>query len=175
MSPRSEDRVDRIQAEWSRERPDVDVRPQAVIGRLHRLAATLTDRIVTVHRQHGLTEGEFDVLCALRRAGEPYARQPAELARTTMITTGGLTKRLDALEGKGFVVREASGRAGGDGRSKVARLTAGGRRVIDEAFSAHMANEAGLVALLADEDFAALERILRSWHQALEAGEGSST
>ena len=81
-----------------RERPDLDVAPQGILGRLHRVAGQLTRELVTVFERHGLTEGEFDVLCALRRVGEPFARQPAELARHTMITTGGLTKRLDALD-----------------------------------------------------------------------------
>lgn len=62
------DHVARIQAEWARERPDVDVSPQAVIGRLHRLGHLLTARLDVVYNAHGLSEGEFDVLAALRRA-----------------------------------------------------------------------------------------------------------
>ena len=42
------DHVDRIQQEWARERPDVDVRPQGVVGRLHRLALALTAEITEV-------------------------------------------------------------------------------------------------------------------------------
>ena len=98
--PGEPDHVDRIVAEWRRERPDLDVAPQGILGRLHRVAGQLTRELVTVFERHGLTEGEFDVLCALRRVGEPFARQPAELARHTMITTGGLTKRLDRLESR---------------------------------------------------------------------------
>ncbi|MFE2252424.1 MarR family transcriptional regulator, partial [Streptomyces lavendulae] len=54
------DHVARIQAEWARERPDLDVAPQAVIGRLHRLGLLLTERLTAVYRRHGLGEGEFD-------------------------------------------------------------------------------------------------------------------
>ena len=46
----------------------------------------------------GLSGGEFDVLAALRRAGEPYRLTPGELSRSTMVSTGGMTKRLDRLE-----------------------------------------------------------------------------
>ncbi|GAA2094508.1 MULTISPECIES: MarR family winged helix-turn-helix transcriptional regulator [Brevibacterium] len=164
--PAAEDHVDRVQAEWRRERPEVDLGPQSVIARLHRVANTLTARLVEVYRQHGLSEGEFDVLCALRRAGEPYARQPAELARTTVVTTGGLTKRLDALERRGLVVREHSG---GDGRTKIARLTPAGRQLIDTAFTAHMDNEAALVNALGEGERAEMERLLRTWQTALDA------
>ena len=70
------ERVAEIQAAWARERPDLDVSPQGVIGRLHRLAAHLTAELEVVYRRHGLSEGEFDVLAALRRAGAPYERAP---------------------------------------------------------------------------------------------------
>jgi DNA-binding MarR family transcriptional regulator len=153
--------VDRIQDEWRRERPDVDVSPQGIIGRLHRLAAALTEEIVPVFARYGLSEGEFDVMCALRRAGHPYERHPAQLARSTMVTTGGLTKRLDRLEVAGLV--ERSRPSHGDGRLKVARLTPAGRELIDSAFTEHMANEARLVARLSPGDRTDLERILRSW------------
>jgi hypothetical protein len=44
----SPDRVARIQAEWRRERPEIDTSPQGVIGRLHRVAALLTEELVAV-------------------------------------------------------------------------------------------------------------------------------
>ena len=56
------DRVARIQDEWRRERPDLDVSPQGVIGRLHRVAAHLTAELERVYEQHGLGEGEFDIV-----------------------------------------------------------------------------------------------------------------
>ncbi|MFD2351304.1 hypothetical protein ACFSTC_21215 [Nonomuraea ferruginea] len=83
------DHVARIQRAWERERPDLDVRPQGVIGRLHRLAGHLTEQLCAVYRRYGLAEGEFDVLATLRRAGEPFERAPGELAAHTMVTTGG--------------------------------------------------------------------------------------
>ena len=67
-------------AQWRRERPDLDVSPQGVIGRLHRLAARLTEELVAVYAEFGLGEGEFDVLATLRRAGAPYELTPGELA-----------------------------------------------------------------------------------------------
>ncbi len=155
------DRVDRIVAEWERERPDLDVSPQQLIGRLHRLAAALTTRLVPVYEAHGLGEGEFDVLCALRRAGAPYERQPAELARTTMITTGAVTKRIDRLQAAALVMRVR--RPSDDGRAVRVRLTAKGRRLIDEAFTDHIANEERLVSALGPRDRATLERLLRTW------------
>ncbi|OFE15554.1 transcriptional regulator [Humibacillus sp. DSM 29435] len=156
-----EDHVDLIQSQWRRERPDVDVSPQGVIGRLHRLALALTEELVEVYRDFGLSEGEFDLLCALRRSGEPFECQPSELARLTMVTTGGTTKRIDRLEASGFVVRSTANSP--DARAKRIRLTDRGRHLIDEAFTAHMANEVRLAAMLSVHDRETLEPILKTW------------
>ncbi|WP_083709377.1 MarR family transcriptional regulator [Leifsonia sp. ALI-44-B] len=154
------DHVARIQAEWERERPDLDVSPQGVFGRLHRLAALLTDEITVVYREHGLTEGEFDVLAALRRAGEPFERAPGELAQHTMVTTGAMSKRIDRLEGAGLVTRRASSE---DGRGRVVALTVEGRRVIDAAFTDHIANEHRLLEGMSAADVTQLESLLAQW------------
>jgi len=99
------DHVARIQAEWQAERPDVDTSPQGVIGRLHRIANQLTGELTLLYAKYGLSEGEFDVLAALRRAGSPYERAPGEIALHTMVTTGAVTKRVDRLEAAGLVRR----------------------------------------------------------------------
>ncbi|MFJ6795006.1 MarR family winged helix-turn-helix transcriptional regulator [Streptomyces sp. NPDC091268] len=164
--PTTDDHVARIQAEWRRERPDLDVSPQGVIGRLHRLAPLLTDRLGVVYRRHGLSEGEFDVLCALRRAGEPFERAPGELAAHTMVTTGAMTKRIDRLEHAGLVTRR---RSDADGRGRVVALTAAGRELIDTAFADHMRNERNLLDLLTGEEAARLESLLATWLGRLEA------
>lgn len=159
------DHVARIQAEWARERPDLDVRPQGVIGRLHRLAGHLTEQLCVVYRRYGLAEGEFDVLAALRRAGEPFERAPGELAQFTMVTTGAMTKRLDRLERDGLVTRR---RSSTDGRGRVVALTTAGRELIDRAFTEHMANEHRLLAELTDQEAAQLESLLTSWLARVE-------
>src|SRR3954469_5790366 len=136
------DRVARIQQAWARERPDVDVSPQGVIGRLHRLAGHLTEQLCTVYRRYGLSEGEFDVLATLRRAGKPYEYAPGELAAFTMVTTGAMTKRLDRLERDGLLTRRTST---DDRRGRVVALTPAGRKLIDRAFTEHMRNEQRLL------------------------------
>jgi DNA-binding MarR family transcriptional regulator len=157
----SSDRVAQIMAEWARERPDLDVTPQAVIARLHRLANHLTDDLVAVYRRFDLSEGEFDVLATLRRGGAPFERTPSELAASTMVTTGAMTKRLDRLESRGLLSRRQSD---ADGRGRVIALTAEGRALIDDAFAAHTANERRLLdEALSAADAAELERLLGRW------------
>ncbi|MGP8303972.1 MarR family winged helix-turn-helix transcriptional regulator [Streptomyces inhibens] len=154
------DHVARIQAEWARERPDLDVSPQGVIGRLHRLAGLLTEQLCLVYRRYGLSEGEFDVLAALRRAGEPFERAPGELAAHTMVTTGAMTKRIDRLERDGLVTRR---RSAGDGRGRVVALTQAGQDLFDKAFTEHMHNERRLLDAMSPDEAAHLEALLTSW------------
>jgi DNA-binding MarR family transcriptional regulator len=159
------DHVGRIQAQWERERPDLDVTPQGVYGRLHRLADRLRDELEVEFRRFGLGEGEFDVLAALRRAGEPYELAPGELARHTMVTSGAATKRIDRLESAGLVSRRVSD---DDHRGRVIALTQAGKRVIDDAFTAHIANEHRLQQPLTAAERQELERLLAKWLAAFE-------
>jgi DNA-binding MarR family transcriptional regulator len=158
------DHVGRIMAQWAVERPDLDVAPQGVIGRLHRLAARLTEELVEVYAEHGLGEGEFDVLATLRRSGTPYALTPGELAAQTMVSSGAVTKRVDRCVERGWVTRRVSD---DDGRGRVVALTESGRAVIDEAFTAHIANEHRLLAALDDTERARLAHLLEKWGRAL--------
>jgi DNA-binding MarR family transcriptional regulator len=159
------DRVGRIQQQWERERPDLDVGPQGVYGRLHRLADRLREELIVGFGQFGLGEGEFDVLAALRRAGAPYELAPGELARHTMVTSGAATKRIDRLEAAGLVTRRISDE---DHRGRVVALTDAGRRVIDDAFTAHIANEHRLLAPLSEKDRSDLARLLTKWLAAFD-------
>jgi DNA-binding MarR family transcriptional regulator len=160
-----QDHVDRIQEQWRRERPDLDPTPQGVIGRLHRLADRLRDELVAVYREHGLGEGDFDVLASLRRTGEPFELPAGELARHTMVTSGAMTKRIDRLEGAGLVTRRPDA---SDGRGRRIALTDRGRELIDAAFTDHIANEQRLVGLVPASDRVALASILKQWLGALD-------
>lgn len=72
-----EDEVDRLVAAWRRERPDLDVEPLEVLSRVSRLARHLDRARRLVFSEHHLEPWEFDVLTALRRAGDPYQLSPA--------------------------------------------------------------------------------------------------
>ena len=156
--------VDDVMAQWGRERPDLDVSPQAVFGRLHRLADLTRADLIRGYAAFGLGEGEFDVMAALRRAPHGGELAPGEIARYTMVTTGAVSKRLDRLEEAGLVQRRSSAV---DARSKVVVLTDAGRRLIDEAFTAHIANEHRLLAPLTAEERAHLVTLLEKWAAGL--------
>ncbi|MET0782780.1 MAG: MarR family transcriptional regulator [Leifsonia flava] len=160
-----DDHVAHVMTAWARERPDLDVSPQAVIARLHRLANRLTAELTAGYREFDLGEGEFDVLATLRRTGAPFELTPTELAGSTMVTSGAMTKRVDRLETRGLVSRRGSE---ADGRGRVIALTPHGRELIDAAFTAHIANEHRLLAALSADEVADAEHILTKWIAALD-------
>jgi hypothetical protein len=71
-----QDHVDHIVEQWSLQRPDLDVSPMGIIGRMSRLSRFLEHSIAEVLARHGLNESQFAVLAALRRAGRPTASPP---------------------------------------------------------------------------------------------------
>jgi len=129
--------------QWRVELPKLDRAPMAVVGRISRLAQLLQDAVEPVFASYGLNGGEFDVLAALRRSGKPYRLTPSELSRSLLVTSGGMTKRLRALEERGLITRTGDPR---DARSKQVTLSSEGVRVTEEAVSAHTANEARLLS-----------------------------
>ncbi|MEO3959310.1 MarR family transcriptional regulator, partial [Chromobacterium piscinae] len=66
------DQIDRIVALWNEVRPDLDTSATQVIGRIVRMEYFITRRVLQDLARHNLNVGEFDVLAALRRSGEPY-------------------------------------------------------------------------------------------------------
>ncbi|KAA9131094.1 MarR family winged helix-turn-helix transcriptional regulator [Microbacterium caowuchunii] len=82
-----------------------------------------------------------------------------------MVTSGGLTKRVDRLVERGLVAREGGA---DDARRRLVRLTPAGLALIDEAVTAHLANERRLLDDLGPADAAAIEPILTRWLGLLE-------
>lgn len=158
------DHVGRIMAQWHDQRPDLDPSPQGIIGRLHRVAARLTEELVEVYGRFGLGEGEFDVLATLRRTGAPYELAPGDLAAQTMVSSGAVTKRVDRCVEHGWVTRRVGE---GDARSRRVALTPAGLDLIDRAFEAHMANEHRLVGTLTELERARLAHLLETWGRSL--------
>jgi DNA-binding MarR family transcriptional regulator len=159
-----DDPIDSTLAAWRRERPDLDLSAIAVFGRIGRLSRILETAVEEVFRRHGLRQGEFDVLAALRRSGPPYALIPSELSELLMMSRAGMTNRLDRLEDAGLVERTLDPQ---DRRSFRVTLTARGKRTIDATLTDHAATLARLASSLGEEDTVTLTRILRTLLGAL--------
>jgi len=154
------DEVDDIVARWRAERPDLDVTPLQVLSRVSRLARHLDRARRAAFAAHSLEAWEFDVLSALRRDGSPYQLSPGALVRTTLVTSGTMTNRIDRLAARGLVRRHPDPQ---DKRGVLVELTAAGQRSVDAAMADLLDRERGLLAALPDSqqrDLAGLLRVL---------------
>ena len=164
MNPRSEpdrplrDPVDAIIDQWAAARPDLDTTAMAVFGRVNRLSRTLGDRMEKTYARFGISRGEFDVLATLRRSGEPFTLSPRQLSATLMLTTGGMTGRLDKLERAGLLRRSPDPH---DRRALQVTLTEEGLRLIDEAVQVGLAVQTEALAHLNAEQAGQLADLLR--------------
>nr|WP_223185806.1 MarR family transcriptional regulator [Streptomyces sp. CBMA152] len=117
----------------------------AVIGRLKRLTRLVEAELRRTFAEHDLDPASFDVLATLRRSAPPHLLTPAELMRSSMVTSGAVTQRLDRLEARGLVARTPSPT---DGRVVQVALTDAGHALIDRALPDHLATEERLLAAL---------------------------
>ena len=115
---------------WRRRDPQLDSSSLEVTGRLV-LSASYYERAVTaVLQPFGLTIADFDVLNTLRRVGDQHGSKPTDLARSSLITTGAMTSRLDRLEQSGLIRRTPDP---ADRRGVLVRLTPQGSKVARQA------------------------------------------
>ncbi|MFD7817305.1 MarR family winged helix-turn-helix transcriptional regulator [Streptomyces sp. NPDC059785] len=156
--PTGKDAVDAIVAQWAAVRPGLDTAAMEVFGRVFRLARAMGDRMERAYAQFGISRGEFDVLAALRRAGEPYTLSPRRLSAALMLTTGGTTGRLDKLERAGLLRRSPDPH---DRRGLQVTLTEDGHRLIDRAVGAGLAVQSEALAALDADQAGRLAGLLR--------------
>ncbi len=154
------DAVDRALEQWKKERPELNTNPMAMISRLMRIGKILESRITEVHKQYGLTIGEFDVLATLRRAGEPYRLTPSALLESMLLTSGAMTNRLDKLENKSLILRHHSKT---DRRSVEVELTGKGLVLINELIVEHVKAQEELVQALSPSEQKQVGQSLELW------------
>lgn len=156
--PDGEDRIDRVEQAWRRERPDIDVSSVGIVSRIWRVSRHLErerkDRLADL----GTDRVTLDVLAMLRRSGPPYRRTAGELTHASLITSGGVSQRLDKLEKAGMVTRHIHPE---DRRRIEVQLTPEGMRLVDSVLADLMEHESKLLDELADAEKDDLRRTLK--------------
>jgi DNA-binding MarR family transcriptional regulator len=152
------DEIDRIVAEWNRERPDLDVSPTHTLQRITRLGLLQGASFARVFAPYGVSFGEYLVLAALRRAGPPYQMNPTALFNAVILSSGAMTNRLDRLEEMGLVERLPDPT---DRRGRLVALTDRGRELVDSAAVDHLENEQRLLGALDAAEREQLAGLLR--------------
>ena len=152
------DEVDRIVDAWQVQRPDLDFSPLKVLSRVDRLSRHLDHARKSAFRRSELAPWEWDVLSALRRAGEPFQLSPKQLLQQTLVSSGTMTNRIDRLVERGLVHREADPE---DGRSVLVTLTDQGRTRVDAAITRLVDAESELLSAISGSDQDRLAGLLR--------------
>src|SRR5436309_14533106 len=101
----SQDLTDRVLTGWRDAHPELEVGALEVTGRLSRIGPLLAKRQESVFSRFGLNRGEVGALSALRIAGAPHRLSPTRLGRGLMLSSAGVTSRIDRLERRGLVRR----------------------------------------------------------------------
>ncbi|RSN66638.1 MarR family winged helix-turn-helix transcriptional regulator [Actinomadura sp. WAC 06369] len=139
------DTVGKALDDWRRERPDLDPSPMGVFARLRNAGDMARQELEAFLAPFDLTPRSFDVLANLRRGGPPYRKTPSELAESSLLSSGAMTGRLDALERQGLITRSPHP---SDRRVMFAELTQAGVDLIDDVFAQHLDKEETMLAAL---------------------------
>lgn len=162
------DLLDRILEQWREARPEINAEGMALVPRIFRLASLYDREMTRISRSFRLKAGWLDMLSALRRVGAPHRLSAGELARWTLLSSGGMTKRLDRMEAAGLVRRIPDP---DDRRGVLVELTHEGREVIDAAIDAHLALYEELLAPLTAAERERFIELMRKQTLAFERGE----
>lgn len=151
-------RLESILAQWRRARPDIDPGPMAVCGAIWRAAERVRLGVGRNLAGEDLDFAGFDVLMTLRRQGERGGSlTPSALAQDMMLSTSAMTNRLDRLEKRGLIVRQADPQ---DRRSLRIVLTPEGFALIERLVASHVATEEVLLSALDEAERDQLKALL---------------
>jgi DNA-binding MarR family transcriptional regulator len=160
------DWTDDLLQSWSAIKPGFEIDAYQVTSRIARLALYIARHQEQVFGSFGLNRGDVGVLSSLRIAGPPKKLSPTQLFKGLMLSSAGITSRLDRLENRGLVRRE---RHPSDRRGILVELTEEGRTVLDQAVAANTAAERELVQGLDRAEAAQLAALLKKMLATLEA------
>ena len=154
------DLIDHLLNAWRTARPDLDPTPLGVVGRVIVLAQHLEESVEAALVKHHLSLGQFDILATLRRHGPRGGLTPSQLLESVVLSSGGMTARLDKLEGAGLILRTSDAN---DRRMVVIELTSKGKRVIDASTETRFAEARESLPPLNSSELHVLAGLLRKW------------
>ena len=153
-----QDAIDQVVNDLRRWRPDLEVVGLPITGRVLRLGAVHHHRTRAAACQFGLTVADFDVLATLRRQAGTDPVNVRELQHAMMLSSGGVTKRLDRLETAHLIERHPDP---SDRRGVLIKLSNTGLDLIDRAVVAVTEFESSAVgnAIGSDKERLQLEKV----------------
>ena len=154
----SKDWTDEALERWSALDSRLAPELSQVVERIGRIALQLGRWQDQVFGRYGMNRGEVGVLYALGGVGPPHRLSPTQLSQILMLTSAGVTSRLDRLERRGLIARRPDPE---DRRGVVVELTEAGSRLAEQAVAAAAEAQRTLLSGLADREVKTLARLLR--------------
>ncbi len=161
------DIIDEMNAAWQRELPDLDPSPLEVVGRVIVIAQYLERSVNAALEPLGLSLGQFDILATLRRQGAKGKMTPSQLMKSVMLSSGGMTNRIDRLEQAGWIRREEDPE---DRRGVVVGLTKKGCELIEKATAARFEEARQSLPPLKGKELKEFGKMLQGWLCVLGGG-----
>jgi len=165
----TEDNVSRIARESCQAWPGYEASSLEVILRILRAYHFIDQELVRGLADFDVSPGEFGVLFNLRLAGPPYKMTPTQLYNRLLITSGGMTGRIDALQRRGLVCRVPDPE---DRRSILVQLTETGLEHFEGVAQTHLRIMEHLTAGLTLEERDCLAGLLRKLLHNIESSYG---
>jgi|ERR1700736_1451660 len=160
-----QDSVDVIKREFAQTLPGVDVGAAAITGRIRRTNFHLNRNAEDVLNGFNSTGASFDVLAALYAVGPPYQMTPTQFYRGHMMSSAGVTARLDVVERAGLVARSRDPR---DRRGVIVTLTKAGQKTVREAAQALYRRQAFVLAVYTERERKQMLNLMKRLLNSLE-------
>ena len=164
--------TDGLLESWAAIEPGLDMGPYRVTARISRIGFYIARHQEQVFGKFGLNRGDVGVLSALRIAEPRNQLSPTSLFKGLMLSSAGITSRLDRLEKRGLLRRT---RHPSDRRGVLVELTDDGRLILEQAVKANTAAERELITGLDAKDTDRLADLLKKLLAGLEAQGGEDT
>jgi len=152
------DRVQLVIEALQCEFPRLDTAAKAIAGRLVRLGTLFIDAIARVAATFDLSSNEYVILCVLRASGPPYALPPKAITPLMALSSGGMTNILHGLAARRLIERRPDP---SDRRGVLIQITPDAIKLINQAITAHVADEHRMIASLEPGERLALQKLLR--------------
>jgi DNA-binding MarR family transcriptional regulator len=165
------DSVDECLADFTVRFPQIDPDVEGLVDRVAAIDKHVSRAFEQTLARHGLNHGEYKLLLRLRTVATGGQLSAGDLSRSLMLSSGGLTNRLDRLESAGLVRRVRDPR---DRRGVLVELTAQGETRIDQAVGEQAARERDVASALTRSQLRDVNRLLRIALLSLENREDAA-
>jgi len=166
MNTRCRTRCEDMLRQTAESFPEIYSPGMRAIARIFRLRDLIFENAQREMARHELSPAEYSVLATLRKTPAPHALRPADITKGMLLSSGGLTKVLKALEDRGFIEREDDPN---DKRGSIARLTDGGIAFAEQVMHAVVGGDVVMLERVADaKAVEALADALQPFTEALD-------